>query len=204
MRILGIDPGSETTGYGIIESDGAEHSAILFGAIRTRARQPFPERLLKIYSDLTEILSREKAQVMAIEDVFYAANVQSALRLGHARGVAMLVAAQRGLSVHEYSPLEIKSAIVGYGRADKSQVQEMVRFLLRLREMPSSSDAADALAVAICHAHRMNMRNAASRALSGEFSAAGQEITAAGPEGAQRGVDSPIRRSGGKPVRGAG
>ncbi len=157
MRILGIDPGSEATGYGIIESDGTYHHSVLFGVIKTKPRRPFQERLLKIHTDLTEILSREKAQVMAIEEVFYAANVQSALRLGHARGVALLVAAQQGLSVFEYSPLEIKSAIVGYGRAEKTQVQGMVRFLLRLPEVPASDDAADALAVAICHAHRMKL-----------------------------------------------
>ncbi len=156
MRILGIDPGSEATGYGIIESDGTHHRSILFGVIKTRPRRPFHERLLKIHTDLTEILSREKAEIMAIEEVFYAANVQSALRLGHARGVALLVAAQQGLNVYEYSPLEIKSAIVGYGRAEKGQVQSMVRFLLQLPEIPSPDDAADALAVAICHAHRMN------------------------------------------------
>jgi len=155
MRILGIDPGSETTGYGIIESDGTNHTSILFGAIKTRPRRPFPERLLKIYTDLTDLLIREEVQVMAIEEVFHAANVQSALRLGHARGVALLVAAQQSLNVYEYSPLEIKSAIVGYGRAEKSQVQGMVRFLLQLPEIPTPNDAADALAVAICHAHRM-------------------------------------------------
>jgi len=157
MRILGIDPGSESTGYGIIESDGSHHTSILFGAIKTRPRRPFHQRLLKIYTDLTDILAREKAQVMAIEEIFYAANVQSALRLGHARGVALLVAAQQGLEVFEYSPLEIKSAIVGYGRAEKSQVQGMVRFLLQLSEIPTPDDAADALAVAICHAHRIKM-----------------------------------------------
>jgi crossover junction endodeoxyribonuclease RuvC len=157
MRILGIDPGSESTGYGIIESDGTHHTAILFGAVKTRPRSPFHERLLKIYTDLTDILSREKAQVMAIEEIFYAANVQSALRLGHARGVALLVAAQQGLSVFEYSPLEVKSAIVGYGRAEKSQVQGMVRFLLNLSKTPTPDDAADALAVAICHAHKMKL-----------------------------------------------
>src|SRR3974390_3278004 len=136
MRILGIDPGSETTGYGIIESDGTTHTSILLGAIKTRPRRPFPERLLKIYTDLTDLLIREEVQVMAIEEVFHAANVQSALRLGHARGVALLVAAQQSLNVYEYSPLEIKSAIVGYGRAEKSQVQGMVRFLLQLPEIP--------------------------------------------------------------------
>jgi crossover junction endodeoxyribonuclease RuvC len=155
MRILGIDPGSASTGYGIIESDGSEHTAILYGAIRTKARQPFHERLLKIYTDLSSVLAREKADAMAIEEVFHATNVQSALRLGHARGIALLVGAQHGLPVFEYSPLEIKSAVVGYGRAEKTQVQTMVRLLLHLPETPSPDDAADALAIAICHAHRM-------------------------------------------------
>jgi crossover junction endodeoxyribonuclease RuvC len=155
MRILGIDPGSGATGYGIIESDGSEHKSILFGAIKTHARQPFHERLLKIYTDLNNILLREKADVMAIEEVFHATNVQSALRLGHARGIALLAAAQHGLPVFEYSPLEIKSAVVGYGRAEKMQIQGMVRLLLDLPEIPAPDHAADALAVAICHAHRM-------------------------------------------------
>jgi crossover junction endodeoxyribonuclease RuvC len=153
MRILGIDPGSETTGYGLIESDGTRHSSIRFGAIRTSPRRPFHERLLEIYTQLMDVLSHEEIHAVAIEGVFYAANVQSALKLGHARGVALLVAAQRGLPVFEYSPLEIKNAVVGYGRAEKSQVQMMVRFLLRLPETPAPDDAADALAVAICHSH---------------------------------------------------
>jgi crossover junction endodeoxyribonuclease RuvC len=160
MRILGIDPGSGATGYGIIESDGSKHVSILFGAITTRARQPFHERLLKIYIELNNILSREKAEIMAIEEVFHATNVQSALRLGHARGIALLAAAQHGLSVFEYSPLEIKSAVVGYGRAEKTQIQAMVRLLLDLPEIPAPDHAADALAVAICHAHRMRRTNA--------------------------------------------
>ncbi len=155
MRILGIDPGSGSTGYGIIETDGSQHRAILFGAIQTQARQPFHIRLLKIHQDLSRILSGEKADVMAIEEVFHATNVQSALRLGHARGIALLVAAQQGLEVFEYSPLEIKSAVVGYGRAEKNQIQSMVQLLLGLSEIPSPDHAADALAVAICHAHRM-------------------------------------------------
>jgi crossover junction endodeoxyribonuclease RuvC len=155
MRILGIDPGSNCTGYGIIESDGSQHSAILYGAIKTKTRQPFPERLLQIHDTLMEILGREPAHAMAVEGIFYATNVQSTLKLAHARGVALLVAARRELPVFEYSALEIKSAIVGYGRAEKAQVQSMVRFLLRLAETPSPNDAADALAVAICHAHRM-------------------------------------------------
>ena len=155
MRILGIDPGSGSTGYGIIDTDGSQHRAILYGAIKTHPKKPFHERLLKIHTELNSLLLREKADAMAIEEVFHATNVQSALRLGHARGVALLVAAQNGLDVFEYSPLEIKSAVVGYGRAEKTQVQTMVRLLLNLPEIPSPDHAADALAVAICHAHRM-------------------------------------------------
>ncbi len=159
MRILGIDPGSGSTGYGLIETDGSQHKAILYGAIKTQTRQPFHVRLLTIYRGLTRILGQEKADIMAIEEVFYATNVQSALRLGHARGIALLVAAQQGLAVSEYSPLEIKNAVVGYGRAEKDQIQTMVRLLLELPEIPSPDHAADALAVAICHAHRMKITN---------------------------------------------
>ncbi len=155
MRILGIDPGSGATGYGIIETDGSQHRAVLYGAIKTASHHPFHKRLLKIHTGLNKLLSCERADVMAIEGVFHAANVQSALRLGHARGVALLVAAQKGLAVYEYSALEIKSAVVGFGRAEKTQVQTMVRMLLDLPEIPSPDHAADALAVAICHAHRM-------------------------------------------------
>jgi crossover junction endodeoxyribonuclease RuvC len=155
MRILGIDPGSGSTGYGIIDTDGSQHRAVVYGAINTHSRRPFHQRLLKIHTDLNDLLSRERAEIMAIEEVFHSTNVQSALRLGHARGIALLVAAQRGLDVYEYSPLEIKRAVVGYGRAEKAQVQTMVRLLLNLPDIPSPNDAADALAVAICHAHRM-------------------------------------------------
>ncbi len=155
MRILGIDPGSGSTGYGIIETDGSQHTAILFGAIKTSTRRPFHERLLKIYTCLNDVLTREKADVMAIEDVFHATNIQSALRLGHARGIALLIAAQYGLPVCEYSPLEVKNAVVGYGRAEKTQIQAMVQMLLTLPEIPSPDHAADALAIAICHAHRI-------------------------------------------------
>jgi crossover junction endodeoxyribonuclease RuvC len=155
MRIVGVDPGSGATGYGIIDTDGSQHKTIVYGAIKTNAKRPFHERLLQIHKDLSDLLLREKADAMAIETVFHAANVQAALKLGHARGVALLVAAQHQLSVHEYSPLEIKSAVVGYGRAEKSQVQSMVRLLLGLAEIPTPDHAADALAVAICHANRL-------------------------------------------------
>jgi len=159
IRILGVDPGSGTTGYGIIETDGSVHRAVLFGAIKTPSRRPFQQRLLKIYEELSRILVREKADVVAIEDVFYATNVQSALKLGHARGIPLLIAAQKKLPVYEYSPLEVKNSVVGYGRAEKTQVQSMVQMLLKLPEMPTPDDAADALAVAICHAHHMTAHN---------------------------------------------
>lgn len=155
MRILGVDPGSGATGYGMIETDGSRHRTLLFGAVTTSARRPFAERLLEIFEGLDAVLVREPADVMAIEGVFHSVNIQSALKLGHARGVALVVAARRGLDVREYSPLEIKSAVVGYGRAEKTQVQTMVQLILGLPEIPTPDHAADALAVAICHAHRM-------------------------------------------------
>jgi crossover junction endodeoxyribonuclease RuvC len=164
MRILGIDPGCESTGYGIIESNGLEHQAILYGAIKTSSRQPFAQRLLKIHEELHALLGREPAGVMAIEQVFFATNVDSALKMAHARGVIMLVAAKNGLPVCEYSALEIKKGVVGYGRAEKEQVQSMVSFLLKLPSIPTPSDTADALAVAICHAHRMNAEAFAANA----------------------------------------
>lgn len=155
MRILGVDPGSGATGYGMIETDGSRHRTVLFGAVTTSARRPFAERLLEIFEGLDAVLVREPADVMAIEGVFHSVNIQAALKLGHARGVALVVAARRGLDVREYSPLEIKSAVVGYGRAEKTQVQTMVQLILGLPEIPTPDHAADALAVAICHAHRM-------------------------------------------------
>lgn len=156
MRVLGIDPGIGSTGYGIIDTDGSRHQTVLYGAIKTPSRRPFHQRLLKIHTDLGGILSSDRVDVMAIEGVFHAANVQSALKLGHARGIALLVAAQFGLEVYEYSPLEVKSAVVGYGRAEKSQIQTMVRMILNLSEIPAPDDAADALAVALCHAQKQN------------------------------------------------
>ena len=164
MRILGVDPGCESTGYGIIETDGSRHASVLFGAIRTFARHPFHERLLKIHSELCRVLDREPVDAVAVEQVFYSANVKSALRLGHARGAVLVAAARYGHPLFEYSALEIKSAIVGYGRAEKHQVQGMVRVLLALPELPSPDDAADALAVAICHSHSAATRTLIERA----------------------------------------
>lgn len=152
-RVMGVDPGSDTTGYGVIESDGRGYKLIEYAGIRAPARLCFAERLLAISSSLEEVIQRLNPQACAIEETFFAANVKTALKLGHVRGVVMLAAARAGVEVFEYSPLEIKSALVGYGRAEKKQVQEMVRLLLKLKEPPTPLDASDALAVAICHAN---------------------------------------------------
>ena len=153
MKIFGIDPGSDRTGYGCLETDGSRHRIVLSGAIPTPALAPFPEKLLRIHVRLSELLAECRPDCVAIENLFHAVNARSALKLGHARGVAMLAAVEAGLPVVEYTPAEIKRAVVGYGRAEKHQVQQMVKLILGLTEPPSPHDAADALAVAICHAH---------------------------------------------------
>ncbi len=151
MRVLGIDCGSECTGYGIVEGDGKSYRLVASGAIRSSARASLGERLLKIAGELRRLMEIYAPEVAAIEEIFFAVNVKSALRLGHVRGVAMLEAARAGLAVSEYSPLEVKSSVVGYGRAEKRQVQQMVKAILKLPEPPEPEDAADALAIAICH-----------------------------------------------------
>jgi crossover junction endodeoxyribonuclease RuvC len=153
VRVFGIDPGSERTGYGCLETDGQRHHLVACGAIVVPARAAFPERLRLIHEELGALLREHRPHLVAIENVFYASNVRSALKLGHARGVAMLAAVEAGVPVAEYTPAEIKRAVVGYGRAEKHQVGEMVRLLLHLDEPPSPHDASDALAVAICHVH---------------------------------------------------
>jgi len=154
MRVLGVDCGTEYTGYGVVEQNGeGELCALAAGAIRLSPREPLPRRLERIFNQLSELIAVHQPELVAIEDVFYAVNVKSALKLGQVRGVAMLAAAAAGLEVCEYAPLAIKSAVVGYGRAEKSQVQQMVTRLLRLPQIPEPPDAADALAIAICHLH---------------------------------------------------
>ncbi|MBI4443195.1 MAG: crossover junction endodeoxyribonuclease RuvC [Acidobacteria bacterium] len=156
MRILGIDCGSAATGYGIIESDGRRCQVVASGVIRTQNRLSFPQRLKQIAQSLSNLIEEHGPEVVAVEGIFSAINARSALALGQVRGVALLAAAQAELPVHEYSPLEVKSSVVGYGRAEKSQVQLMVQTLLGLEVKPPE-DAADALAVALCHAHRAQM-----------------------------------------------
>jgi len=156
MRVLGIDCGGEYTGYGVVElhSTGKLH-CLTCGAIKLSPREALPLRLSRIYAQLGAIIFEHQPDEVAIEDVFYALNVKSALKLGQVRGVAMLAAAVAGLEVAEYSPLTIKSSVVGYGRAEKQQVQHMVTRLLELPVPPEPMDASDALAIAICHLHTM-------------------------------------------------
>ena len=154
MRVLGIDCGTEYTGFGVVELclDG-KLICLTCGAVKLSPREPLPLRLATIFQRLGAIIQEHQPDNVAIEDVFYALNVKSALKLGQVRGVAMLAASTAGLGVTEYSPLTIKSAVVGYGRAEKQQVQHMVTRLLDLAEIPEPPDAADALAIAICHLH---------------------------------------------------
>jgi crossover junction endodeoxyribonuclease RuvC len=153
VKIFGIDPGSERTGYGCIESTGSRHRLVICGSLSSPPRATFSEKLHVIHAGLAGLLARYRPDCVAIEDIFYARNVRSALKLGHARGVALLAASEAGFPIAEYSPAEIKRAVVGYGRAEKPQVQEMVRLLLGLDARPSPHDVADALAVALCHVH---------------------------------------------------
>ena len=154
MRVLGIDCGTGRTGYGVIESDGRAHRMLAAGLIHTLSRVPLERRLAEIARGLREVIRGHRPDAAAVEEVFYAVNVKTALKLAHVRGVALLVIAEAGLEFGEYSPLEIKTSVVGYGRAEKHQVQMMVQSLLGLDSQIESEDAADALAVAICHATR--------------------------------------------------
>jgi crossover junction endodeoxyribonuclease RuvC len=151
--VFGIDPGSVRTGYGCVDTDGTRHRLVTCGVVSTGSAGTFPDKLLAIYDGLRALLQSSSPDCVAIENLFHARNVRSALVLGHARGVAMLAAVQAGVPVVEYTPAEIKLAIVGYGRAEKPQLQHMVKLLLGLDTAPSPHDAADALAAAICHVH---------------------------------------------------
>ncbi len=154
MRVMGIDCGGEYTGFGVVEQvESSELVCVEVGAIRLSPQERLEQRLDRIFCRLTEIIERNRPEIVAIEDVFHAANAKTALKLGHVRGVAMLAAARCGLEVVAYAPLTVKSAVVGYGKAEKSQVQMMVARLLKLDCVPEPADAADALAIAICHLH---------------------------------------------------
>lgn len=157
MLVLGIDPGLATTGYGLVEGDGQRLELVSYGVLRTPAGLPTAQRLVQIHRELTELLDQYKPQATAVEELFFATNARTAMIVGEARGVLLLTLAQAGLEVAEYTPLQVKQAITGYGQADKTQVQEMVRLLLSLDDIPRPDDAADALAVSICHHHSAHL-----------------------------------------------
>ncbi len=159
MLVIGIDPGTATTGYGLVrEAEDGSLSVLEYGVILTSAGLPMPERLLDLHRQLREILLLHRPQSGAVEKLFFQKNVRTALTVGQARGVALLAMAEAGLPISEYTPLQVKQAVTGYGGADKNQVQQMVRALLNLPEIPQPDDAADALAVAICHAHSYRLQ----------------------------------------------
>jgi crossover junction endodeoxyribonuclease RuvC len=156
--ILGLDPGLAITGYGLVASDGQKLSSITHGVIRTPADMPNIERLVSIHTAVTEIVQCYTPDEAAVEELFFSTNARTAMSVGQARGVLLLALAQSGLDVAEYTPMQIKQSVTGYGNADKAQVQEMVRLLLNLAEVPRPDDAADALAVAICHLHSARLQ----------------------------------------------
>jgi len=163
MIIMGIDPGFAITGYGIVEYEGNKFSVLNYDAITTEASMQLPERLLYVYDRLQELIEEYKPEVVAIEELFFNKNIKTALTVGHGRGVAVLAAAKAGIEVFEYTPLQVKQSVVGYGRADKAQIQHMVKAILNLPAIPKPDDVADALAVAICHGHSYRINAYMSR-----------------------------------------
>ncbi len=153
MRILGIDPGYGRTGYGVIDTIGNRVKSVEYGCIETKPHTPMPDRLIDIYGAVTEIIERLRPDAMAVEQLFFAKNVTTGLDVAQARGVVLLAGRQANLSLGEYTPMQVKQSIAGYGKADKKQIQEMVRMFLGLATIPRPDDAADALAIAITHAH---------------------------------------------------
>lgn len=160
MRVLGIDPGTATTGFGLVEGEpGGEPSLVDYGAIRTAPPTPMPERLVEIHRALGCLIVELRPDAVAVEELFFAANATTAIAVGQARGVVLLAAAQAGLPVYEYKPLVVKQALTGYGRADKRQMQDMLRIILELPDIPRPDDAADAIAIALCHLQMARLRD---------------------------------------------
>ena len=157
--ILGLDPGTASTGYGVVAIEGNRFRAVAFGVIETPSRVALEQRLEKIFSEVGAVLARHHPDATAVESLFFNTNVSTALAVGHARGVALLACSRASCSVFEYTPQQVKMAVVGYGKASKEQVMEMVRVLLGLRQVPRPDHAADALAVAICHANTLGIRD---------------------------------------------
>ena len=164
MRVLGIDPGSETLGWGVVDGVGSRYSLVGFGTVKSNARKAFSKRLLNIYDAVADIMAEHSPDVLSVEDTFYAVNVGVALKLGQVRGAMLLLAEQRGIEIAEYAPRLVKQTVVGYGNAEKHQVQEMVRILLSMKTVPTPHDAADALALAICHFHHAGIAGKLKRA----------------------------------------
>ncbi len=158
MIVMGIDPGFAITGYGVVDYTGNRFRVLDYGIIRTEASTLFPQRLLVLHKEMGELMARHKPDVMAVEELFFNTNVTTCIKVGHARGVILLSAAIGGVPVFEYTPMQVKLAVVGYGNAKKPQVQQMVKVLLGLDAIPKPDDAADALAVAICQAHTGMLR----------------------------------------------
>ena len=159
MRVLGIDPGSETLGWGIVDGTGSKYTAVDFGTVRSDPKDAFSKRLLNIFNGVDDVIKRFQPQVISVEDAFYAKNVKVAVKLGQVRGTVLLLGEQHGLTIAEYAPRLVKQTVVGHGNAEKQQVGEMVRILLGLRAVPKPHDIADALAIAICHFHHSSVLN---------------------------------------------
>ncbi len=157
MLALGIDPGTATTGFGLVREEDGAYQLVDCGVILTSAQEPMPQRLLLLHNHLLALLAAHRPDAVAVEELFFNKNVRTAIAVGQARGVVLLAAAQAGVPVYEYTPLQVKQAVVGYGRAEKHQVQEMVRILLALDSIPQPDDAADAVAVALCHLQSFNL-----------------------------------------------
>ena len=158
MRIIGIDPGYAIVGYGVIDYIGNKFKIVEYGAITTESNQNMNERFKSIHDDLNTIIERTKPEFLAIEELFFNSNQKTAINVAQARGVLLLSALNHGISVHEYTPLQVKQAVVGYGRAEKKQVQLLVKSILGLEKVPKPDETADALAIAVCHAHSYNPR----------------------------------------------
>lgn len=165
MKVLGIDPGSETLGWGVVEGENLKYKLVDYGTVKSSPKEDFSKRLLKIGAGVGAVIEKFQPDVISVEEAFYATNAKVAIKLGQVRGVVLYVGEQNNLEVSEYSPRLIKQTVVGYGNAEKHQVQEMVRLLLRMKEAPQPHDAADALAIAICHFHHAGTRNKINKAI---------------------------------------
>lgn len=163
MVIMGIDPGFAITGYGIVKYEGNKFSVIDYGAITTEASMVLSKRLLILNNELEAIIDKHKPDFISVEELFFNKNIKTALNVGHGRGVALLAGAKAGIEVFEYTPLQVKQSVVGYGRAEKSQMQQMIKVILNLPKIPKPDDVADALAVAVCHGHSYRMNSIGMR-----------------------------------------